>query len=39
MLSNSGVVQEELGIETDEDVGCNLADYGGLGAKPLKSVG
>lgn len=28
--------QEEIGIETDEDVGCNISDYINLGAKKQK---
>jgi hypothetical protein len=30
------VVQEELGIETDEDAHCNIADYSNLGVKKPK---
>lgn len=29
-------LQEEIGIETDEDVGCNITDYINLGAKKQK---
>jgi len=29
-------LQEEIGIETDEDVGCNITDYMSLGAKKQK---
>ncbi len=30
------VMQEELSIEFDEDVGINIADYSNLGIKKLK---
>ena len=35
-IDRNVVVQEELGIETDEDVHCNIADYSNLGVKKPK---
>lgn len=33
MTENLKALREEIGIETDEDVGCNISDYVNLGAK------
>ena len=30
-------MQEEIGIETDEDVGCNIVDYSNLGVKKQRT--
>lgn len=32
-----GCIQEEIGIEADEDVGCNIVDYSNLGVKKQKT--